>query len=85
MPILKISSKLYEYNFSNGRRIYSYTNNKENASLVLTVKLDEASFPGILMVQDKTKFRILYYGNRSNLDLDKPHCNIEPVSKIMVH
>ena len=50
-------------------------------SFLLTAKLDEAFFPGILMAQGKTKFRIPYYGNRSNFDLDMPRCNIEPIKK----
>ena len=48
-------------------------------SFLLTAKLDEAFFPGILMAQGRTKFRIPYYGNRSNFDLDMPRCSIEPI------
>ena len=48
-------------------------------SFLLTAKLDEAFFPGILMAQGRTKFRIPYYGNRSNFDLDMPRCSIEPM------
>ena len=50
-------------------------------SFVLTAKLDEAFFPSILMAQGRTKFRIPYYGNRSNFDLDMPRCSIEPIKR----
>ena len=67
-------------NFRNHEVDYFYCLFKYKSinSNILTAKLDEAFFPGILMAQGKTKFRILCYGNRSNLDLDKLRCSIEP-------
>ena len=49
--------------------------------IILTVKLNEASFPSILKVQGKPEFRILYYGNRSSFGRDNLHCSIEPIKK----